>query len=537
MKLLWLIVTALLLWACASQTSPTGGPRDKTPPKLISSTPASNQKNFRGQSIELTFDEFVKLKDPKEEILISPSMGKDVNYVARKNKVIITPKRPWLDSTTYSISFREGIQDITESNPAENLRLAFSTGNSIDSLRITGKLKDALRPTVPAGYTVAVYQTDTFNIFRHTPDYFTRSSKKGTFAIENLKPGHYYIYAFEDRNKNLRVDSRNEAFGFLLDPVHVTDKTDSVTIYQVRVDSRPLAINSIRHYQDRSVVRFSRYLQSYEIRNKPDTLLHAFGEQSDVLEIFHTIKPADSIPLTFHASDSVGQSLDSTFYIKAGKSRFPSTSIKLTTETVNLPAATRELTIVLKSNSIIRHLRLDSVGIKRDTTLFLPLTADNILADPDHKTITFRTKLDTSFMKKNRSKLLLYLPKGFIETGDREKSAKFEVPINPIDAESTGTLLVEIKTKEKNYFVQLLSADGKIVQTVPGITRYTFRNLPAADYQLRVLIDSNENGRWDPGSFQKRQPTERAVYYYNLDGRTNFPIRAAWEVGPFVVSF
>ncbi|HAC25282.1 MAG TPA: hypothetical protein DCE81_10230, partial [Cytophagales bacterium] len=130
MNAIRLLPLAVLCWACASQTSPTGGPRDKTPPKLIASSPLPNQKNFRGSAVELEFDEYVKLKDPKEEILISPSMGKEVNYVARKNNVIITPKRPWLDSTTYSISFRDGIQDITESNPAENLRLAFSTGNT-----------------------------------------------------------------------------------------------------------------------------------------------------------------------------------------------------------------------------------------------------------------------------------------------------------------------------------------------------------------------------------------------------------------------
>ncbi|MBL7855136.1 MAG: Ig-like domain-containing protein [Cyclobacteriaceae bacterium] len=530
------LLVAVLCWACASQTQPTGGPRDKTPPKLISSSPAPNQKNFKGTSVELAFDEYVKLKDPKDEILISPSMGKDVNYVARKNKVIITPKRPWRDSTTYSISFRDGVQDITESNPADNLRLAFSTGNEIDSLRISGKLKDALRTKIPAGYTVAVYTADTFDIFRHTPSYFSRSTKKGTFSIENLKAGNYYIYAFEDRNKNLKVDSRNEPFGFLLDPISVNGKTDSVTIYQVRVDSRPLRINSIRHYQDRSVVRFSRHLQSYRFA-QPDTLLHGFGEQSDVIEIFHRLPTADSIPLKFHATDSVEQTLDSTLYIKTGKSRFPVTSVKLTTEKVTLPTETRELLIVLNSNSIIRHLKLDSVGVKRDTTAFKPLTAENIEASPDHKTIAFRAKLDTAFLKKKSSKLQLYLPKGFIETGDYEKSPRFEVPINPIAPEATGTLLTDIKTKEKNYVVELLSSDGKVIASQRNITRYTFRNLPAGDYQLRVLVDSNENGRWDPGSFPKRTPTERVIYYYNLDGKTIFPIRAAWEVGPFVISF
>ncbi|MFN9328040.1 MAG: triple tyrosine motif-containing protein, partial [Cyclobacteriaceae bacterium] len=100
-----------------------------------------------------------------------------------------------------------------------------------------------------------------------------------------------------------------------------------------------------------------------------------------------------------------------------------------------------------------------------------------------------------------------------------------------------GTLMVEIKTKEKNYIIELLSSDGKTVETQRNIARYTFRNLPAGDYQFRVLVDSNGNGRWDPGSFIKRESTERVIYYYNLNGKTTFPIRAAWEVGPFVISF
>lgn len=536
MNAIRLLPLAVLCWACASQTSPTGGPRDKTPPKLIASSPLPNQKNFRGSAVELEFDEYVKLKDPKEEILISPSMGKEVNYVARKNKVIITPKRPWLDSTTYSISFRDGIQDITESNPAENLRLAFSTGNTIDSLRLSGKLKDALNPTIPAGYTVAVYQTDTFNIFRHTPEYFTRSSKKGTFTIENLKPGNYYLYAFEDRNKNLKVDSRNEAFGFLLQPIAAGTKPDSTTIYQVRVDSRPLKVNSIRHYQDRSIVRFSRYLQSYGF-SKPDTLLHGFGEQSDVIEIFHRLPTTDSMLLKLTATDSVAQTLDSTFYIKAGKAKFPTTTVKLATKRLTLPTETRELIAIISSNSIIRSLRLDSLGIIRDTTVFQRILPENLEPSDDHKTITIRAKLDTAFFRKKAPKPQLYIPTGFVETGDREKSQKLLLPIEPLTPEAAGTLMVEIKTREKNYIIELLSSDGKTVETQRNVARYTFRNLPAGDYQLRVLIDSNGNGRWDPGSFIKRENTERVIYYYNLNGKTTFPIRAAWEVGPFVISF
>jgi len=214
----------LMLVACASQTTPTGGPQDEIPPVLMSSNPKNGQRNFKGKTLELNFDEDVKLKDPKEEILITPSPGKNIKFTSKKNKIIIEPEEDWKDSTTYSLSFREGIQDLTEGNPAENLRLAFSTGNEIDSLSINGSVHETFSEKIPEKITVALYQSDTFDIFNHTPTYFTKSDKKGKFSIQNLKAGIYYIYAFNDKNKNLKIESKTEKFGYLTNPIDVQKK-------------------------------------------------------------------------------------------------------------------------------------------------------------------------------------------------------------------------------------------------------------------------------------------------------------------------
>ena len=94
------IIICITFLGCASQTTPTGGPQDKIPPELTESNPTNGQKNFKGKIIELTFNEDVKLKDPKEEVLITPSPGKNIKYIAKRNKVIIEPENPWTDSTT-----------------------------------------------------------------------------------------------------------------------------------------------------------------------------------------------------------------------------------------------------------------------------------------------------------------------------------------------------------------------------------------------------------------------------------------------------
>ncbi len=154
--------------------------------------------------IELTFDENIKLKDPKEEILITPSMGAGTRFTAKKNKVVITPEYKWADTTTYSIAFRDGIQDLNESNPTDDLHLAFSTGPTIDSLKIIGSLSEIFTDKIPEKISIGLYQSDTFDIFKHKPTLFSKSNKAGKFSILNLKPGKYFLYAFDDKNKTRR---------------------------------------------------------------------------------------------------------------------------------------------------------------------------------------------------------------------------------------------------------------------------------------------------------------------------------------------
>jgi hypothetical protein len=130
----------------------------------------------------LEFNEYLKLKNAKDEIIITPTI-KDPEFSVKKNIVNIELKEKLKDSTTYSISFRESIQDLNEGNPAEDLHLAFSTGPFIDSLEIAGKVTQLLKGLPAPKFTVALYQSDTFNIFKHKPVYFTQSNKKGIFKL------------------------------------------------------------------------------------------------------------------------------------------------------------------------------------------------------------------------------------------------------------------------------------------------------------------------------------------------------------------
>ena len=162
-------VITLLILSCAKQSTPTGGPKDTIPPVLVGSIPAEKQKLFKSQKIELEFSELIILNNPKDQIIITPSIGKDYKITAKKNTATIEVDKPLSDSTTYTINFRDAIQDITEKNPARNLHLAFSTGTYIDSLSISGSIHELLTDKFIKDVTVALYQSDTFDIFKHKP--------------------------------------------------------------------------------------------------------------------------------------------------------------------------------------------------------------------------------------------------------------------------------------------------------------------------------------------------------------------------------
>ncbi|HEY5691817.1 MAG TPA: Ig-like domain-containing protein [Cyclobacteriaceae bacterium] len=562
---LYTIYYLLLLWSCASQTTPMGGPKDEDPPDLLSSKPIHKQRNFKGKSIELLFDEPVDLYNPKEEILISPSVGKDVDFKVRKNTVTISPANGWEENTTYSISFRDGIKDITENNAPINLRLAFSTGPLIDSLLIQGKVKLALKESIPENITVALYKSDTFNIFDHTPTYFTISSKSGEFSLENIKDDIYHIYAFEDKNKNLKVESRTEKYGFLADPIILNGPTDSLSITLVNLDSRPLAINNIRNNGLYTTIKFNKNLNGYSLYEKsPETIINSYGDNQSEIVIYNPKTANDSLAVTLSAIDSVNFQIDTTFYIKSFEAKFIPSDFTLNSNKLKYNLEKKELLQILELSKPIHSLNLDSIGIKVDSTTMITFTKENFSYDSILKLLTikkvipsdslFRTiestqtdslksKLDPNKKElRARTKTLQFKPELILGFGavvsiesDSSKARKFEIPF--ANKNNTGTLLIQTMTNKPHYVIQLLNTGGEIIEEVRDIGSYTFTYLPAGNYRLKVIIDNNNNGIWDPGNIFKWEEPEQIFIYQTADKKYDFPIRANWELGPLMLIF
>ena len=205
----------LLLTACAVQVSPSGGPKDETPPEIIKSTPPNNSVNFDSDRIILTFDEFVTLKEINTQLVISPPLNEAPEFNMRGKNMIIKLQEPLLENATYNFFFGDAIVDITEGNPLSNYNFSLATGPVLDSLSIKGKLMDAFNLQPIESAYVMLYDTVYDSVpYLQRPYYLSKTNKNGEFALNNLRDSKYLIFALSDINSNYLYDLPTESIAF-----------------------------------------------------------------------------------------------------------------------------------------------------------------------------------------------------------------------------------------------------------------------------------------------------------------------------------
>lgn len=551
----------LLFIQCAKQTQPTGGIKDEIPPKLLRSNPPDRQTNFNKNEIELVFDEMVQVNSAREQLIVTPTIGKKFEAEARKNKVVLKLNADLKENTTYTISFREAIQDITERNSVENLKLAFSTGEAIDSLSIHGIVYNPLEGKPLKNYTVAaVVHHDTINIFKHEAQWITLTNEKGEYSLDNLKAGAYILYAFEDKNKNLIVDSKSESYGFIGDSVVLTTENQKKNIPAVRLDARDLKLISARPIATYFNIRTTKGIKEYSLNSRDiETRIYSDLEDASTIRVYNTINDIDSIAVQLHVLDSIDNKIDTALYVKFDKR---STSREKFT-------AKLEYLDFLKNKSILKgeitftkpleiilidsfYIKLDSVNrltfakddyklSKRNTLLTLekslPKEIDFIQVQGS-KARTNREVKATKEEEKQEKQIIPYnhliIPKGALQSLEKDTASTIQSSIKIITPENSGTLIIEVKTKEQ-VVIQVLNKTFKVIQS-SNSAKARFENLPPADYLVRVITDKNGNGIWDAGNFFTRQDPEPIAFYKNEKGVPTINLKANWEVGPLLIS-
>ena len=460
------VVLLSILAGCAQITSPTGGKRDLTPPKLVKVTPVDSLKNTRIKKIELYFNKYITVADVAKEVQISPILTIQPTVTGLYKKVTVKIADTLLeDNTTYRISFGKSIKDIREGNIFANYTYVFSTGSYFDSLLLQGKVINASTGLADSsGVSVVLYNATENDsaIVRHKPRYIVKTDAAGAFIFKGLPKRKFKIYALKDGNENLTYDGADEMIAFNDNPVESGDTTAPQVLLRL-------------------------------FREPPDTSIKAATADT---------KPATGSLRQKNAKEEISYSVNIDTS-NATRRTFDITG-KIEVSFSNTP--------ILNRNKIT--MSCDSNG--QSFPINIAFSTDTL-----HPKMLY---LSTNWLE--NTQYTLKLAKGFDKdtAGNDIMPSKYVFRTKQDDDYGKVNIRFPGKYRGAEYLLMIVADNDTIYQKPISDTVVSLNRLRPAKYTFRIIVDKNRNGKWDTGNlFGKKQPEEVIPYTEVLN------LRAGWE--------
>lgn len=512
--------------SCAKRGNITGGLKDTLAPILKTSFPKNFSTNFKGTEIKLTFDEYIKLKDLRKQLIISPPMKNEPlilptnvsKYLSIKINDTLQP------NTTYSFNFGQSITDNNEGNAYNQFKYIFSTGAYIDSLSIGGTVKDAFNKEVESFVSVMLYDVnDEFKdsvVYNKYPRYVTNTlDSMKTFKLENLKAGKYLLVAMKDYNSNNKFNSKKDKIGFKKQFINVPN--DSV--FELKIFKEVLPFKAYKPIQ----INGNRLLLPYEgnaknskitLKNKGEILKSIITKfpKKDSLQVWFQPLKADSLQL---AVTKDKYKSDFSFKIKSQKKDSLSI-IPLQKGILNFRDK-----FTLESATPLTHF--DNSKIKL-------VDKDSVSVDFTTEYDEFNQKLRFDFKKlpseKYTFKILPSAMTDFLERSNDSLTYK----IDTRSVSDYGNLRVSLQNvKHFPVLVELTDSKGEVVASEysESSSMIEFNLIEPAVFSLRAIYDDNKNKEWDTGNFLEKRQAEEVIYYSkDIDVRANWDVEQVFDL-------
>lgn len=215
---------AALFTACARMGQPDGGWYDEEPPHIVGTSPAEMSTGVKGNKITIYFDEYIKLDNPSENVVVSPPQQEQPEIKGQGKRITVELLDTLKENTTYTIDFSDAISDNNEGNPLGNYTYTFSTGSSIDTLEVAGYVLEAADLEPVKGILVGLYHdndtTDSDTLFLTAPfERVSRTDDRGRFVIRGIAPGTYQVFALQDADNDYHLSQKSEKLAFMRDLV------------------------------------------------------------------------------------------------------------------------------------------------------------------------------------------------------------------------------------------------------------------------------------------------------------------------------
>lgn len=561
------LIPGIFLIRCARPGSPTGGPEDITPPEVRSAVPPDRSVSFDAKKITISFNEFIQLKDPAKEIFISPPMRTRPEFKTQGKNITVEFKEELKANSTYTINFGNSIIDYSANNPLINFEYVFSTGDHIDSLSISGKVINAFNDQPEVDIIAMVYtdENDTIPLdslpLKIPPRSASKTTKDGSFRINNLAQGQYKLVALQDLNNNYIFDLPNERFAFLdslitIAPPETTIDTvdstyndtivspafqivpgESFTLYLFeemdstqRLLSKKLVGSSLLQYIFRMPV------DSVEISlvnfqpDRPDWYIPEFNKTKDTLNFWLRSGLPDTIRVRVSAGDSL---VDTTrFFPGRTTPDRPGKRREAAKEGLKVNSSAFAGSFDLNKKFILFFASPIQYFDPGKLTLYTPAdTLVPVFSFTD--SLQRKGELSYNWLEKEAYKILIEDSAFCDLSGLCNDSITFVFKVRAL--EDYGILLMDITLHEKSgqYIIQLLDEKENVIQekTLTSSGLYRFEYLKPGNYKLKAIFDANSNGKWDTGKYKKNLLPERVEYdTLPLSIRANWDLQEEWKL-------
>lgn len=525
----------LLVYSCAQPGRLTGGPKDEQPPKILASNPQNGSVNFEGNSLEFSFDEYVDISKASQELVVTPPFDQAPTISMRKLDVKVTWEDSLADQTTYVFNFGEGIVDVNERNPLDSNVFVFSTGPYIDSFEVRGRVIDAftLQPVEDVLVMLYLENIDSLPLTR-LPRYFGKTDASGNYRIGYLTPGTYKIFGLLSENSGYQFDVPTEQVAFSKELITSSSPGDTNAVpfpdlllfqhadtLQYIVEEKQIGDLGLQFIFNLPTTGFE-LSEIHGIDTEDWTL--QWNKANDTLNIwFPERNDYDSLEVRLRYNDRA----DTVGFLKPSKFA----------DEKNVPKG-----FVLKpQRKSISHW--EPISLVSESPLgYLDLSRSKLIIDNS----------DTLDLADAATKKEMEL---VIDHGWQEGlNYTFFLPDSSICdrfGQCNDTLLVKLKATSKTdfgqlnfrlqlpdqghaYVVQLLKDSKKRrSKSVSATELVEFTKVPLGTYQVRLIADLNENGKWDPGDYRAGRLPEPVIYFdETLEVRANWVEEVEWIVEP-----
>ncbi len=624
MRLSWRHLTAmlavaggLLAPACASIGRPEGGARDVEPPVFVSARPAPGTTGVEATRLTAVFDENIQLDDAFNKVIVSPAQTTPPAVSANGRRLSVELRDTLIPNTTYTIDFGDAIKDLNEGNVLDGFAIDFSTGPTIDTLRISGIVLAAENLEPAQGMLVGIYSVDSTALADSTVrtlplERVARTNQLGQFTVRGLRHGRYRIYAINDINRDYHWDRTEDVAFYDLDlspSVEEIEVTDTLRSSQ-GTDST-VTRGGVRYLPNDILLTWfnegykAQYLKDYKrptrrtlslgfgatcdslpeiyvvndttpgarrIEHRPDWLLAQINPTRDTLQYWITdsmVYRTDSLRLAvrYQKPDTADRLVWATdtlrFFFKdppAPKEKkkkkkkeeaAPSDSIaadSLAADTLPpappiefmamrvLGGSTQELHLPLSIEVDQPLESIDTAAIHleiMEDTLYLPVEPPRLLADSLN---LLRRKLVYDW--KPGAKYRLSIDSAAVTGiyGNFNKPFRHDFSVKP-EEEYSSVVFNIAGLDSAHAFVQLLNqSDAPVYFARVNDSRHAvLRHLAPGTYYARLVVDRNDNGKWDTGILDSIQPED--VYYFPkaLKLKKNWDIAQDWDLNELPV--